>query len=406
MRAVFVNYAHPDTPHVSAMRIRYFAEAMAQRGHQVLLVTSTLNEHEISKDKEQVRKELEMHDGSRPFHLACSPVWRWSLRKVRNKNTHPFVRKALVAYNYLCRGGVFSDWTAGSKAYWPVIADTFSPDITWGTFGSIDSWVIARGIARESKCPWVMDAKDRWESFIPPLLRKLLARRFRDTGGLTTNSEFLAREFGHWFSRDGEVVYSGVNEVWTAATSEPQEGFRVMLVGCTYCPQTLARFVSGFRDWLESLDQAIRMRVSFCYAGCSAENVRLATGGLRNLCTVDIQPYLPLPELAKKCREAAANVYMWYDKTFHHKLVELLCCRRPIVCFPGEREESINLAASVGGNLLVCRDETDIVRVFSGILMGKFVSEVNSTRLESLTWASQAGRLEAYFELVKRNGKV
>ena len=41
MRAVFINYCHPDTRHVCAVRLREFANALSQQGNRIVLLTAT-----------------------------------------------------------------------------------------------------------------------------------------------------------------------------------------------------------------------------------------------------------------------------------------------------------------------------------------------------------------------------
>ena len=44
MKLVLVNHCHPDRPHVCALRMREFARALARKGHQVVLLTGTLDD--------------------------------------------------------------------------------------------------------------------------------------------------------------------------------------------------------------------------------------------------------------------------------------------------------------------------------------------------------------------------
>jgi glycosyltransferase involved in cell wall biosynthesis len=395
MRLVFVNYMHPGVAHVSGMRMHYFADALTMRGHQVVLLTRTLDEVGVTGTPDQVVNGLERHDWSEPFHLACVPQRRWSLERVRDTRTPRPIRQAFIAWHYLVDEGMFSDWTAGSRSYWKVLGEHFRPQATWGTFGNVDSWVIARGIARQAGAPWVMDVKDGWENFIPAPFRNLLARRFQDAAGLTANSVYLAEQYARWFPHRAEVIYSGVDEGWLQNSFKAVDDFRVVLVGSVYGERNLSRFMQGFRSWLEQLRSSTRGRVSLCYAGGSAREVEQAVIGLRELCPIEVHGYLPLPELATLCRSAAVNTYLWSAKTFHHKLVELLCCQRPIISFPGERQESIELAKKAGGSLTVCRDEGELQSALEQVRQGGLQPNNAQERLRELTWKAQADRLEA-----------
>ncbi|MEQ8194342.1 MAG: hypothetical protein RIB59_07620, partial [Rhodospirillales bacterium] len=74
MRAVFVNHCHPDCPHVCGTRAREFASALAERGHQIVLLTETLKPDDPAPDPVDFNAALAAHDWSRPFVLACPPV--------------------------------------------------------------------------------------------------------------------------------------------------------------------------------------------------------------------------------------------------------------------------------------------------------------------------------------------
>lgn len=404
MRAVFIQYAHPATPHVSSLRLRHFAEALARRGHRIVLLTCTLDKGEKAKPAAEVEADLARHDWSRPYLLACAPRRRPSLERIRDPKTPRRLRQALIVWHYGFGEGLFSDWTWGSRAYWPLLAERFRPDVTWGTFGSLDSWAIARGLAKAAKVPWVADAKDGWEVFIPPLLRRWLAWRFRGAAALTANSGYLAEQFGRWFPLQADVIYSGVDASWLKAPPPPTEGFRIMLVGGVYNRHNLARLVEGLRAWLERLPAGERGGVSVGYAGSDAAQAGSALAGLAGLCRADVRDYLPLGEMASLCRGAAVNIYLWNPKTFHHKLVELLCCQRPVISFPGERGESLELARQAGGSLSVCRDGRELGETLEQIWRGGLRPSGNRELLQRLTWPAQAERLEAVLRRAAAGG--
>jgi hypothetical protein len=173
-----------------------------------------------------------------------------------------------------------------------------------------------------------------------------------------------------------------------------------MLVGGLYDQQDFTRFIHGLAAWVQSVPEPDRKGISLCYAGSDAERVRPAVSDLSRSIRVDIRGYLPLSELASLCSGAAVNVYLWSPTTFHHKVVELLCCRRPIVSFPGEREESLALARQAGGSLNVCANEHDLRAAFDAIWNGGLQPAGGPEQLQHLTWAAQADRLEAVLRRV------
>lgn len=398
MRLLFVNYVHPDTPHVSGMRLRYFAEAMARRGHRVVLLTRTLGEADPVPTPDRVAETLETHDWSRPYHLACAPVRRWSLDRIRSRKTPRPLRQALVAWHYLAGEGLFSDWTEGTRPYWPMLAERFRPQATWGTFGNVDSWVIAQGVARQAGAPWVMDVKDGWETFIPFGFRRHLARRFAGAFGMTANSRFFGSQFERWFPHRAAVVYSGADDWWFESPEEDgNEVFRITLVGSTYGRDHLRGFVAGVGRWLLTLSEDERNSVVLTYAGQDGERVRAACEAVELPCRRELRGYVGQEALAALCRVSAVNAYIWSPATFHHKVIELLCARRPVISFPGEYEEARELAKRVGGKLAACGDSSAVAEALESLWSDRNASYGAEESLQEFSWRGQAERLEALF---------
>jgi hypothetical protein len=273
--------------------------------------------------------------------------------------------------------------------------------VVWGVFGNTDCWLIAQRLARLAQCGWVADMKDAWDVWVPGGLRTVLARRFRDMSAGTANSEFHAGALARWFPGRPAVVYSGVDESWIKApVSIPTAEFRVMVVGGVYDSRNLKRLLRAFGEWVQQLGAGDQKRVTLCYAGSDTVTVETALAESAAHVHTDLRGYVPLPELADLCRGAAANVYLWSDATFHHKVVELFCCGRPVVSFPGERAETFELAQRVGASLNICRDELQFQDVMTQILAGGLRPQGGPDRLEPLTWSSQANRLESVLQQV------
>jgi NAD(P)-dependent dehydrogenase (short-subunit alcohol dehydrogenase family) len=400
MRVVIVNHMHHSVPHVSGMRAWHFARGLADRGHQVVVLCEWTEGAEPAPNAGEIGARLAVHDWKTPLVLAVRPASVAALDRVRNTGTGGLQRKALVVWSYVRRSGMFTDFSEGAAPCLPPLADAFRPDVVWGIFGNTDCWLLAQRLARLARCGWVGDMKDAWDFGIPTGLRTLVARRFADQAASTANSRFNADVLQRWFSSRPAVVYSGANEDWIRASSGPPEGFPVMLVGAVYDRRNLARLARGLAQWAQSVPAVERHQVSVCYAGSDAASVESAFAELAALVRVDIRGHVPLAELAGLCQGAAANVYLRSDATFHHKLIELLCCRRPIISFPGERAESVELSQQVGGSLNVCQDERQLMDVLTQIRAGRLQPTGGPERLGSLTWASQAGVLEATLQRV------
>lgn len=401
MRLVFVNHSHPSMPHVSGMRAWQFARQLASRGHQVVLICEWREGAPSPPDANGLDEQLLEHDWKVPLIVAVKPTPVPLLERVRSPETGSLARKLLVVRSYVTSSGMFTDFSNGAQLYFRCLVSAFEPDAVWGTFGNTDCWLIAQRLARLSGCGWVGDMKDAWDWWIPSGLRRLVARRFRDMAASTANSVFNAAVLARWFPTRPVVVYSGVDQEWMAR-AESTEDFRVMLVGGLYDQQDFMRFVQGFEAWVQSVPPADRPRISLCYAGSDGARVKPAVSQLSRAINVDIRGYVPLSELASLCRGAAVNVYLWSPTTFHHKIVELLCCRRPIISFPGERAESLALAKQVGGSLNVCSNEQDLRAALDAIWNGGLQPAGGPEQLQHLTWTAQANQLEAVLRGVAR----
>ena len=355
MRIVIVNHCHPDTPHVCARRAATFAEVLAGQGHRVVLATETLNRDDPAPAPDAVRKALLAHDWSRVFRLAGAPRGAPFSRAARAGRLPPGFRQAVIAGVMVGQGGMFADWRRGAAPYWPVLAEALGPDITWGIFGNTDAWQIARGIARAAGCPWVMDIKDYWRSFIPAPLRTVLARRFRDAAALTCLSETNREEAAPWFG-DGTVVYSGLPAVPLPDRVGPTADgdLRLTLSGALYGGEDLALLAEGLRHWLENRSETERARLIVTYAGAEAEKARAALAGLQPLCRVDLQGFLPLDRLLALQATSLANLYIASARTFHSKVLDLFLAGRPVIAVPGENDEPLRLAHRVGARLIPC----------------------------------------------------
>jgi len=404
MRIVLVNHQHPSIPHVSGMRAWCFARELASRGHQVILICEWRDGAQAAPDSGDIGPQLDTHDWRSPFVVAVKPDSVAALGRVRSPETAPLLRKGLVVWSYVRHSGMFTDFSRGAQPCLTAIARAFKPNVVWGIAGNTDCWLIAQRLALLSGCRWVSDLKDAWDSWMPFGLRTLIARRFHDMAAGTANSQFNADVFERWFPMRPEIVYSGGTEDWLQRSASRAEGFRVVLMGAIYDRRDLVRFVHAFRAWLESLPVADRDSVHFCYAGPDTAAFKSAAADLAAQVRVDIHGYLPMAELAALCRGAAVNLYLWSPKGFHHKLVELLCCGRPIVSFPGEHSESVGLARQVGGSLNVCRSEAELRDTFSRIWQGGLQPSGGLQQLRHLTWGAQADRLEAVLWRVAAEG--
>lgn len=393
MRLVFVNHLHPAAPHIAGVRLRSLAEGLAGKGHQVVLLTQSLNPDD--PPPVDVEAALAAHDWSRPFVLGCPPAPSPLLASLRAGTLPRPLRMVAIAWLYLVHGGVFPDWYNGTRRYWKLVATTFRPEVTLGTFGNTDAWLIARKLARLAGCPWVMDVKDSWQAFIPAPFRHLLARRFKDAAAMTTLSGSHLEAARQRFPVPGTVVHSGFPRelAWTYPSGA---GFRLLVTGGLY--GLGEAMVAGAVDWLERLPEAERAQAVFTYAGTEHAAMAESAARLSRLCTVEIHPFLPLKQLVELQREAFLNLYAkstagpdW----FHHKVLELLCAGRPMVSIPAEGVEAVRIAAEVKGELRSCNGPRSLAEVCAAAWARRDRAvEVDRIRLGAYSWEGQAEVLE------------
>ena len=211
MRAIFINACHPDTPHVCGLRARSFAEAMAARGHQIVLMTPPLEETGDGDEPASVSGKLESHDWRAPCRLVAPYRQGSRLPKLRRGDFPGGLRQGLIGLHYLRYGSVFEDWCAGARPFLPAIYESFRPDVVWAILGHTGCWRTGQELASLASCPWVMDVKDSWTAFIPALFRQILARRFNDTAHITALSAAHASLINRWIpGPKTSVIYSGM----------------------------------------------------------------------------------------------------------------------------------------------------------------------------------------------------
>lgn len=398
MNLVFVNHMHPTTPHVSGMRSWFFARELAKRGHRVVQVCEWREGTEAAASPETVAQQLQSHDWAEPLLLAVRPQRRFLLELVRSPRTPVTLRKAFVTWSYLRHSGMFTDFSGATLPYLEVLSRSFRPQATWGLFGNTDCWLVAQRLARLSGCPWVADMKDSWEVFLRRPLRAPIAKRFQDMAACTANAAFNAEVLARWFPPQPAVIYSGVDPSFLETPPAPRDagGFRLTLTGSVHDVAALTHFVAGLRKWLAQSamsPQSGAPRLEVIYAGADSKKVGGALRPLEGLARVHVNGYLPLPELAALCRSATANAYIWNPKTFHHKLLELLSCGRPVIAFPGETDESHRLAVASGGNLLICKDAETLSTMLTGLTNDPSSLSAISRRLH-FSWTAQSLPLE------------
>ena len=401
LRLIIVNHCHPETPHVCALRARSFAEAMAKRGNRVILLSGTLCLDDVARSASELEEAMLSHDWKAPFQLACPPHRAPLLRRARLGGLPWLCNKAVLASTFAITDGPFGDWVDGTRPYWGVLTTKFQPQAIWGIFGNTGAWTIAREIAKRASAPWVMDLKDGWDHFVPAGVRAWMARRYTSAAAATALSEAHAAEIHSRFGYTAEIVYSGIPtealeppiRIHDSTTSD------IVVSGSLYDAESVNILVTGLDLWLKNRANSTRPRLR--YFGTDGKRIRQAVAGLDQSCEIDIQGYRPLPELFEALRNSRANLYVRSPKTlFHHKLIELLSCGRPVLSIHHESEEAQRITTELGGSLSGCASSDQLAFQLDAAWQSVKFTPPNQKAMSRYTWDAQAEVLEQVLERV------
>lgn len=410
MNLLFLNYIHPDHPHISALRVRRFADELAGFGHHVVLVTRTLNDTVAGDHVDRFADGMRRHDWTHPFHLACAPSDRPFLRSCRGdagvglrnseKPMHPpfawpsLVRKAGIVWSYARNGGVFKDWSEGVRPFLPAIAHDFKPDAVWGTFGCAEAAWIGREAARMSGAAWCLDIKDNWDHFVPAPFRRILARRMAGLAAVTANSRFMGDRFSKWSGKPYVTVYSGVDAPVPIESTADNSERMVFVGGSLYGDARFGEWVTGVCLWWKAHPEQ-RSGFRLVYAGADHERACCLLSRHPVPFPFEALPYMPQAEFLACCRRARLNAYIWSPFTFHHKSLEVAAAGRPLLAYPGEHEETRMSIERMGGELRICSDPERVAQTLAEVLNRSSVPvPVVPRGYTEWTWRAQAGVLQ------------
>ncbi|WP_299426287.1 hypothetical protein [Sphingomonas bacterium] len=357
----------PSLGHVYGLRVASLARAMAARGHAVLILAPAPDGATDEIDT-VLAERIRGHDWREPLLVERALKPQTMLSVQRSDATPGAVRRALTAGLILTQGGVQGDWVAGARPAYKTIVEELHPEIVWANFGNLSNLVVGQELAARARTPWTIDFKDNFANYVPAGLHAALARRFRKATALTTNAVLHGDAAARWFGQPRDVIYSGVAPDMVAPRdSLPRsDRFLVTLVGSAYGADILRRFLHSLAEWVDRGDGSRARGTLFRYAGASYADIADAVKESGLACDTSVTPNVPHGELATLCHDAAANCYLWAEFGFHHKALELMACRRPVIVFPGEHPETVDLAKRVRGHLDVCRDEEQLMNAFDG----------------------------------------
>ena len=398
MNILMINPVHPQTAHISAVRAWQFAQGLAGLGHRVVLLTGT-----SPTGGQQAGNDLAAHDWSKPRVLAVDAG-------KQGKTRLPFpLNKVRTVWRMVIGGGAQGRWVHNGVQTVRENASQFRPDVVWCTFGMMEAVFAARRAAKAFGCPWVLDIKDNWELYVPPGLRRLMVRRTRGWAAVTANAEFTARKARIWQCSDAEAIYSGVDDVFFASLVRrgTVEECAITFVGSLYFPEHLAVLLEGIGRWHANLTEGEKGKVVVRYLGGDVAMFATAVRECIPHVRTEARGYVPTEELAACCRGSKVNMYVAHQGGFHHKLLELLACGRPMLVYPGESEESRRLVLEGGGELLEPVSAVQVAEMLAEVFFRESQTShapAAETSLRRYAWENQSKALEkVLLKVVKDN---
>jgi len=388
--------------HICATRMREFACAFASLGHQVILLTENLGDNLTNVSPETLPTALDQHDWKQPYYLSIKPIPDRMLSRLRDGKLGWVTRKAVITCKYVFENGLYEDWQRGAEPYLMPLSDNFAPEIIWASFGNTGVWNIAQRLSKQTGCPWVADIKDNWKNFIPFGLRRLVASRFKSAGHMTSFSESHLVEANQWFEQNKTPIYSGFdNSILDINMPVLNDSFEILLTGSVYGEDDFQTFICGLEHWLRNRNPEKPVR--FIYAGNDHQRVHAGVQNLSSLCEIDIKEFLDIDDLLVAQRRASINAYIRLPSRFHfhHKAIELMAAQKPIICFPIEVDETIEIIRRVGGVLYSCGSIEDVSMGFDTAYKNPNGKKINSI-LSEYSWQGQANVLEKILENTRR----
>ena len=386
-RIVMINHTHPTDKHVSAIRMRRFAECLATLGDHVLLMSPPPAASSDARQRKDVKKDIATHDWRAPMTLEIEPKERPVLCAARQGDLPTGFRQAYLAWQYALYGNVFSDWSDAVATRANDVIAAFEPDVIYATFGNTGNWKAADALSRRFHVPWIADMKDNFGAFVPFPLRHITASRFSRMSHMTAFSEAHAEMAENWFKRDKTVVYSGFD-----ARVAPDIAVRnqVLIVGSLYAAGSLKCLIDGLELWASNTRAPANGRPVLKYAGSDNRRFLDATLHLTHAFECVDLGYLSHEEMMSEAASSIANMYVVNETSmFQHKIFELLASGRPIVTTPMENPEAKKIAVQVGGGLYGCLSAIDVADALIAISESKDRPTMSSD-LDEFTWMSQA----------------
>jgi glycosyltransferase involved in cell wall biosynthesis len=368
MDILLINGTHPAAPHISGVRAGRFAAELARMGHRCVLICPPMPGI-AAKDPAPIAR----HDWSQALVIEAD-------------DPPPAGGNAIATFANLLRyGGRRTGFQRQVVARGRALAADFRPQVGWATFGSLEAVTALRALAREQHFPWIFDDKDNPEIYVPCPARLPLAWRLRGYAALQANSVLHANAAQAWLGGTAEVIYSGVDPCFFDRQPVPDRAGRyVTLVGSLYHRDLVDAIITAVAQFNAASGKP---PISIVHLGKQGDWLVNDRG-----VEIDLPGYVSPEEMARLCQHSLANIYVFLGRTFHHKLFELLACRRPVFAYGGELPESVAEAGRLHAPLTLSTTPTALTEALTAA-----ESFTPHPRMPErfFTWPEQAAMVEA-----------
>ncbi len=192
-----------------------------------------------------------------------------------------------------------------------------------------------------------------------------------------------------------KVLYSGIDMFDRLPMLENSKDLKLVLTGSIYYQDKLKSLLRAVQMWAQNHPNK---NVLVHYAGNDGKLVQICAEQLRY--EVKIEGFLNTAELQHLQSDAAANLYIYNPRCLlHHKTLELIAHRRPVVAFPEETLEAKHLAEEAGCTLITCEKAEALVDTLD-IITDTPPEPSKTKELASFSWQERVQVLETVLKQV------
>jgi len=394
LNIIIINYHHPEENIVGAIRTREFSRYLAAQGHKVMVISRGVSA--------SLNKNIGLHKWNEPFYLGVTYEENVFVDRARKGKGRRIINKFILAYAHFVFGGSYMEWEKEVKSTRvKELIIKFQPDCIWAIFGSTNCVSIGNWICTFTKAHFFIDIKDPW-MYVPAVFRIFLNQRINGKiKGITTNSHMQWEKARMYFPNVSHcVVYSGCNTKWIKELrpeKNTDHSFVIHLVGSVYSTNDLQNFFLTLGNWAGALKKSNHdMQLCFEYSGINPDIVDDHVYLLSDHFKILVHGQVSHQAFLKRCKSATINCYMWTAtrSLFHHKTIELMACGKPIISYPGEWDETIQIGKECNAVFFSCKNQTELFDSIEAIYNKDIDAGILNTNI--LDWEYYGKDLEIF----------